>query len=246
MDKITSPTNPLVKHLTKLRKNKAYRKECRTALIEGKAVVTELCAEQEPLVILTTDPAYAHMLPAQKCYLTSPEILKKVCGSVNPEGLIAEIPQSIQPFPKKLQRLLILDGVADPGNFGTLLRTALALHWEGIFLLPGCCDPFNDKALRAAKGATFHLPIKEGDWKILSPLLQQHTLHPFAAELEGTLLENFSTEQGIALLLGNEAQGVSKESKNRCQAVTIPIAQEMESLNVSAAGAILMYALRAR
>ncbi|GJP35598.1 hypothetical protein CLOM_g20096 [Closterium sp. NIES-68] len=85
-----------------------------------------------------------------------------------------------------LSRVLVLDGVQDPGNLGTLLRTALAFDWRGVFLLPGCCDPFNDKALRASRGVLFRLPVAVGDWSHLLSLASHHNLsllaaHPAAA-----------------------------------------------------------------
>ena len=85
--------------------------------------------------------------------------MKKISGMQTPEGLVVEI-EMPKPAPLEgLKYLLALDGVSDPGNVGALLRTALALGWQGIFILDESCDPFNDKALRSARGATFRLPL---------------------------------------------------------------------------------------
>jgi TrmH family RNA methyltransferase len=84
----------------------------------------------------------------------------------------------------QLQRLLVLEGVQDPGNLGTLLRCATAFGWDGVWLLPGCCDPFNDKALRASRGAALRLPLVSGDWQQLERVATDNGLMLLAAEPE--------------------------------------------------------------
>jgi len=143
-----------------------------------------------------------------------------------------------------LQRVLVLDGVADPGNLGTLLRTALALGWEGAYLLQNCCDPYNDKALRAAMGATFRLPLRMGTASTLQQLAEEEDWRCWVADLKGESPESVPTQQKIALILGSEAHGVSEACRRLGRAVAIPMPGSMESLNVSTAGAILLYLLR--
>ena len=172
---------------------------------------------------------------------------------------------------------------------GTLLRTALALGWQAAVLLPGCCDPFNDKALRASRGAAFKLPLAQMSLQQWQQLVEDHGLVPLAAEPDravrsgvansgggsgsrgsgGAALEQQQQQQQqqgaelaggaaatslaelqqqlgqarVCLCLGAEGQGLSEGVRQQCRPVTIPQSGAMESLNVSAAGAILMFAL---
>lgn len=155
----------------------------------------------------------------------------------------------------------------DPGNLGTLCRTALALGWQAAVLLPGCCDPFNDKAIRASRGAVFKLPVAHMSLEQWQQLVQAHGLVALAAEPDRSGSTSSSSGRGkasqqqqgaagqqggdlaelpVALCLGAEGQGVSAQLWAQCRAVTIPQAGGgalMESLNVAAAGSILMFAL---
>ena len=168
---------------------------------------------------------------------------------------------------------------------GTLLRTALALGWQAAVLLPGCCDPFNDKALRASRGAAFRLPLAQMSLQQWQQLVEDHGLVPLAAEPDraasssgggggsgsrgngkaaaapeqqqrqgaelaggaaATSLAELQQHLGqarVCLCLGAEGQGLSEGVRQQCRPVTIPQSGLMESLNVSAAGAILMFAL---
>ena len=144
---------------------------------------------------------------------------------------------------------------------GTLLRTAVALGWEACFLLPGCCDPFNDKALKAGRGAAFKLPLAEGNWQALRQVLERHNMQCYGASphieesqtprqrpLVESKLEELSEEpavrsNAVCIVLGSEGQGLSETAMQHSMPLSIPMTGAMESLNVSQAGAILMYAL---
>jgi TrmH family RNA methyltransferase len=135
----------------------------------------------------------------------------------------------------------VLDRVADPGNLGTLLRSAQAFGWDGVYLIDGCCDPFNDKALRAAKGATFALPYAQGSFDRLQTLGSWQLM---VADLKGRPPEQVAVGGPLALVLGNEAAGVQEAIRKQGTAVTLPTAAAVDSLNVSVAGGILMYLFR--
>lgn len=245
LKQLSSLQNPLIKELVKLRKEPRYRKEKKTVIIEGRKMIDEVCASAEARVILTTDSKLIGPdVRAQEIYLVTPEIIEKIAGTRHPEGIIAEVPMPTLSTLESKRAVVVLDGVSDPGNLGTLLRTALALGWEGAFILENSCDPFNDKALRAAKGATFRLPIRIGTWLELETLIAKEKLHPFCADIEGTPVDDIPKTDRIALVLGNESTGLSKEAFKVCKKVTIPMSGQMESLNVSIAGGVLMYALR--
>jgi len=234
---ITSLQHPLVKDLVKLRQERDFREQEKNVLIVGTKLVTEL-AKHTPLKILITDREFPN-LSATETFLATPEILKKITGLQTPEGIAAVVSLPAPADLKNCNPLLILDGISDPGNVGTLLRTALGLGWKGVFLTPGSADPFNEKAIRAAKGATFRLPLRSGTWEELS--LQDKTV--FVADLHGQPLEKAPKKEKIALILGNETHGPSAHAKKIGVPISIPMASAMESLNVASAGAILMYAL---
>jgi TrmH family RNA methyltransferase len=139
--------------------------------------------------------------------------------------------------------LVVLDAVQDPGNFGTLARTAEALGAAGLIALPGTVDPWNPKSVRAAMGATFRLPVVPVDWEALSPWLSSRGFITLAAAAGGEPLPDPRPGRA-ALVLGNEGAGISNETRARADRVVgIPIRGRAESLNVAAAGAILLYEL---
>jgi RNA methyltransferase, TrmH family len=234
---IQSLQHPLVKHLVKLRKERAYRYENRSLIVEGIKPVLELAKTMQPKVLLSTKPH-------SNALIVSEEIMQKVSGMENPEGLLGEFPMPGFSSLQKLKYIVALDGINDPGNLGTILRTALAIGWEGAFITENSCDPFNDKAIRAARGATFRLPIRIGKWKELIEIAQQNQMPLYAADLEGKKPEEIGASKAKILVLGNEAHGPSPEILEHCEKVTIPMPGEMESLNVAVAGGILLYLLR--
>lgn len=238
---IVSLAHPLVKHLVKIREDKTYRNQCGTALIQGRKVIAEVGQRISIQRLIVTDEALIPPgLKAQELVITSEAVIRKVAGVMSAEGIVAELPLPPQASLDQTLRIIALDGVADPGNLGTLLRTALALGWDGAYLI-NCCDPFNDKALRAAMGATFRLPLRSGTAAELHQMALQKGWHCLAADLHGQRPTSIPMKPPILLVLGSEAHGVSEECRQFTQLITIPMSGEMESLNVSVAGGILMY-----
>ena len=243
--RLTSIQHPLVKHLVKLRQNRDYRYNEQSLLIEGIKPVEELVHNGRFKVIVVYNES---MIPlganADEVLLVNEAVMRKISGMTTPEGVIVEMAMP-QPYSLQSSRYVIaLDGVSDPGNVGTIIRSALALGWDGAFILNDSCDPFNEKALRAARGATFKLPLGWGSWDDLNRLIKTNGLKPMVADINGTELSKVQGKSGSLLVLGNEAHGPSKEAKALCEAVTITMPGAMESLNVAVAGGILMYALR--
>lgn len=166
---------------------------------------------------------------------------------------------------EKPRRILVLDAIQDPGNLGTLLRTAAAFAWEGVFLLHGCCDPFNDKALRASRGAGFRVPIGVGEWEHVREFAVANELKLYAGDPQpqpevGSANGSSTTAnrdkddelefpfvddgQGLCLVLGSEGQGLSDRVMKDCVPIGIPMPGNFESLNVAVAGGILMFLLK--
>lgn len=245
MRHITSVQHPIVKHLVKLRQNRDYRYDQQSVLIEGITLVTEMRSHKQYKRIVVLDELLIPLgVQAEDILIVNDSVMKKISGVQTPEGIIAEIAMP-QPVPLEGKRyIIVFDGLNDPGNMGTLLRSALALGWEGAFILEGSCDPFNDKALRASRGATFRLPLAWGSWDDLKRLIEVNRLTPFVADLGGRDLADVAAADNILLILGNEARGASETARQVGQALTIAMPGDMESLNVGVAGSIMMYALR--
>jgi TrmH family RNA methyltransferase len=174
--------------------------------------------------------------------------LAALADTETPQGILA-----VAPIPSaRLEDLpvdavpsvvLVLDAVQDPGNFGTLVRTAEALGAAGVVALPGTVDPWNPKSVRSAMGSSFRLPIVPAGWEELAPWLAEREFATFAAAAGGDPLPDPRPARA-ALVLGNEGAGVSDETRARADRVVgIPLRGRAESLNVAAAGAVLMYEL---
>ncbi|MFA6915467.1 MAG: RNA methyltransferase [Parachlamydiales bacterium] len=238
---IQSTDNPLVKHLSKLRTDATARRKENKIVLSGRTLITEV-AQKIPLQVLITEEPHSQ-LTAAETFTASPSVLKKISGVENPDGYIAVVGLPPEADLTPCRSLLALDGVSDPGNFGTLLRSALAFGWDGVFLLPNTCDPYNDKALRSARGAQFHLRLRKGTWQQLKELSLTNRLTPIAADLYGKDIRTFTPLDHPLLILGNEGQGIDATAASWCEKVTIPMLPQSESLNVSIAGSILMFLL---
>ncbi len=156
-----------------------------------------------------------------------------------PEHALAELPAA------GTLRLLILDAVQDPGNVGTIIRTAAALGATATFSLPGTVDLWNAKVVRSAMGAHFHHPCLTGTWDELDTFRRDHDLAIWAADAAGDSVETVESPERLGLVVGNEGNGLSSLSRTRVdRLVALPIASTVESLNVAVAAGILLYELR--
>ena len=172
--------------------------------------------------------------------LVSEDILKKLSSSKNPEGVVF-IAKQKEKSKKEYKRILYLDEINDPGNLGTLIRTALAFSYDAVITSKNSVDIYNEKTIAASKGAIFmidcftdELRNYKNDYAIIVTTLDKDSIS----------LDELETPQSFVLVLGNEARGVSKESIELAdKKVIIPIAN-IDSLNVAIAGGILMNKLR--
>jgi TrmH family RNA methyltransferase len=178
-------------------------------------------------------------------------LLRDLAGTEHPQGVLAAaaIPRhglddlSVSAEPAVI---LVLDAVQDPGNFGTLARTAEALGAAGVVTLPGTVDPWNPKSVRAAMGSSFRLPIVAAGWEELAPWLQARGIVSVAAVVGAEPLPAPPPGR-VALVLGNEGAGVGEQTLAFVRSrAGIPLRGRAESLNVAAAGAILLYELLRR
>ncbi|KAF9622985.1 hypothetical protein IFM89_035700 [Coptis chinensis] len=276
VEKITSPSNPFVKHCIKLRQSSSFRHSQASVLVVGTTPIREITRFQDSSVIqclLVLDGAEVPLDDSTlRIVRVSSMVMKKLCGVQSIDSIDAvalmRIPNSFCYmddddhgeencrcwFPTP-HRVLVLDGIQDPGNLGTLLRSAVAFRWSGAFLLPGCCDPFNDKALRASRGASFQLPIVSGTWAQLENLRNEFQMKMLAGHPESNdgmkgcsllsqQLADSLVEKHVCLVLGSEGQGLSEQSERACELISIPMSGDFESLNVSVAGGILLFMLQ--
>lgn len=174
------------------------------------------------------------------------ELMKTLAGTETPQGILCVLPTYHIPFPQQWDFLLVLDGIKDPGNAGTLLRTAWAAGVHAVVTTPGTTDLFAPKVVRAAMGAHFHLPIHQFDWEKLLTLARQRSPESariFLAESRGgTPYWQCNLRQPLLLVIGNEAEGPSSEAKRYADEwITIPMPGESESLNAAIAAAILLF-----
>ncbi len=236
---ISRTDHPIIKRLVQLRKKRSFRIEEKSLLITGKTLVREVADRKKIKLLLTTEPL---TIEAEEIFYAPASLLTKVIGFSTTDLVAAEISLP-DPSPlRSVKRLIILDAVADPGNVGTILRTALALGWDAAFCTPKTADPFNEKAIRASRGAALFLPIKMGNWDELSSLLKVNKMDVYVADVKGTALSSFSFQEPLALILGNETRGVSSHEIG--VPLSIPLNPYVESLNVAAAAAICMHQIR--
>jgi TrmH family RNA methyltransferase len=167
----------------------------------------------------------------------------------SPQGVlaVAEIPdRSLDDLVLPARaRLVLLDGVQDPGNVGTITRTAAALGAAAVLALPGTVDLWNAKVVRSAMGASFHVPAFSCTWEQIDVFRRRESVALWGADAGGTALESLTPADRLGLVVGNEGAGLSSESRTRVEVlVSLPISSTVESLNVAVATGILLYQLR--
>ena len=236
-EKIVSKANARVKELCALRDHPSPT----SFLIEGKHMV-DMAYEHRVLdeVIACIPVSY----PGIKTLSVSEEVLAKIASSKTPSGIlgVAHAPKS-----EAVGDALILDRVQDPGNVGTLLRSALSFGFKDIYFLPGTASPFSSKALASSQGAIFAVKIHMAtDFKAVLFELSKQGCRVLGTSLRGALpISTYKRpDSKIALVLGNEGRGVSEEILSSCDEKLFIEMEEMESLNVGVAGGIAMYLLR--
>lgn len=176
-------------------------------------------------------------------------VLSRVADTQSPQGIVAvgELPATglewIPVVGEDPAAVLVLDAVQDPGNFGTLVRTAEALGVTGVLLLPGTVDAWNPKSVRAAMGASFRLPLVDTTWEAAVPWLRARAFEVFAATADGDR-ELPERRPRFALVVGNEGSGIGSATREVAdRLIAIRLRGRAESLNVAAAAAILLYVL---
>jgi TrmH family RNA methyltransferase len=249
---IQSPGNPRVKMARKLQRRR-HRDEQGLCLLEGSRLVLDAWQADAAFhtLFLTpaaaqADPALGHMAEAvqsagAELLWVTEEVVAALSETVTPQGVVAVVGQNQQPLPVQRSLVLILDGVGDPGNGGTLLRSATAAGVDLVLFGPGSVDAYNQKCLRAGMGAHFRLPLRQcATWEGVMALLGDLPL--FVADAQADLAyDQVDWQQPAGLILGNEANGPSPAARHASHPIAIPMPGAMESLNVAIAGSVILF-----
>ena len=172
----------------------------------------------------------------------SPNLMNSLSDTESPQGILSVLQFSSLPISSLLNFILIPDQIRDPGNLGTLLRSAAATGVQAVLLPPETTDAFAPKVVRAGMGAHFRLPIREMGWEEISEVGKLAGLQVFIADMDGKSCWEIDLRQPLALIIGGEAEGASEEARKLAtQKISIPMVGNVESLNAGVAGSVLMF-----
>lgn len=249
MKYIQSAKNPQVKQWKKLL-TKKERDKTKTFLVEGFHLVEEaLKAKKVSELIVNESTDLPHQWDYNDISITtvSDEIIRELSDTETPQGVFAVCEQmGTNDSIAEARTFLLIDSVQDPGNIGTMIRTADAAGIDTVLISNGSVDVYNPKVLRSAQGSHFHLPILRGDLFEWTRNLKERNIPVYGTALEnGQVYTDTQPSNSFALIVGNEGGGVSKEILNQTDKnLYIPLFGKSESLNVAVAAGILLYYLR--
>ncbi len=255
---ITSRDNRLIKEYRRLSKEAHFRRESGRFVVEG----ARLCADAAqtgirlPIAFLTARaraqyPDYTATViqAADSVYEISEELSRRLTDTHTPQGIFCiavqpSLPDSVESLPRH-GRFAALERVQDPGNMGTIIRTAEAFGLSGLLLSDGCCDPYSPKVLRAGMGGTFRLPLyRAGELSQTLPQLSRKGMTAVACVVDADALpiQDGGLGEGVIPVIGNEGNGLQPQTVAACaRHVTIPMAGRAESLNASMAAGIVFW-----
>ena len=248
---ITSSQNPKLKLVRALMGRARERRDANAFVVEGVRLVEEAVnAGWKFQFALYSDglsdrgrsllnTLLTHQIDTEE---VAGDLLQKLSDTESPQGVLAVLDDSQLPIPEVLDFVLIPDQVRDPGNLGTLLRSAAATGVQAVFLPPETTDPFAPKVLRSGMGAHFRLPIHAMTWEELEQISRSANLQMYIADMDGASCWETDLRQPLALVVGGEAEGVSEDARRLSKGkISIPMAGNVESLNAGVAGSVLMF-----
>src|SRR5687768_13851951 len=246
---ITSSQNPKLKLVRTLQGRAKERREAGMFVVEGVRLVEEAVkANWQFQFVLFSDglsdrgKELLKTLTTNKIEVeeTSGDLLQNVSETETPQGILAVLKLNQLPITDSPDFLLIPDQIRDPGNLGTLLRTAAAAGVQAVLLPPETTDAFAPKVLRAGMGAHFRLPIHSMSWKEIHECVK--TMRVYLADMNGQSCWETDLRQPLALIIGGEAEGASEEAQTLAtEKISIPMPGNVESLNAGVAGSVLMF-----
>ena len=246
MEMITSRNNRLMKHIRKLTSDREYRRDSGLFFGEGPKLLAEALKAGTSIEAVVTslgtdlpglDGLWRAEVPA--------DLLQSLCDTKTPQGVLflAQMPDTAPPERLAGSRWLVLDGLQDPGNVGTIWRTADALGADGLLLVNHCADPFSPKTVRATMGACFRLPVYEAEAETLPGLLERSGLPLYATALREDTVDIRTVQLSrCAVVIGSEGRGISSQLLELSEkTLNIPMRARCESLNAAAAAAIVLW-----
>lgn len=245
MEKITSRKNPLLQHVRKLLSSRAYRQQCGEYAADGVKLLEEAIKwiPQQLKTVLITKQVRPEGLPEHVRVVEIPEdVMEQISPMQTPQGalFVCALPQQTDlQWP---QRCLVLDGIQDPGNLGTILRTADALEIP-VVLTPGCADAYGHKTVRASMGAVFRTPVCHLTRETVVQQCADHEMPLYVTALSERAVDIRKARlEHAAVVIGSEGQGVGPYfMENAHMELIIPMNSRCESLNAAVAATIVMW-----
>ena len=244
---IKSLQNEQIKSFARL-KEKKYRDETGMFLVEGDHLVRMALEANCLTTLLVAEEElenYLDIIDEDKTIIVSESIINKLSFTKTPQNIIGIAKQNT--FDKKdCNRVLVLDTLQDPGNVGTLIRSALAFNYDKIYVSESTVDIYNEKVIRASQGAIFKINVVKKELNEIYRMLKKNEFDILVTSLTNNsiYLEEVEKKEKFAIVLGNEGNGVSEVSlKNASSIVKIRMSDKIDSLNVAVAGSIIMYNL---
>lgn len=240
---LTSKNNPLIKETAALKDKKA-RKQQGMFLVEGRKMAVE-CQRSDfeiDRVFLAESYAGENPFAEEQTVRVSDDVFRFLSDEKSPQGILCRIKIPTRTLTAPKGKCLLLDGVADPGNVGTIIRTANAAGYEEIYLTEECADPYSPKSVRASMSGVFFTKIyRASRAEILSVLSETPII---VADMGGENVFSFTAPKRFALAIGNEANGISDFVQEKAtHTVKIPMQATQESLNAAISAGIIMYVL---
>lgn len=253
MDIITSLDNASVKEARSLN-DKKHRRFYGKFIIEGKKQVAEAIEKGLELDKIFVDSTkvkqfenliYSTDTPV---LFVNPKVLASISGTETPQGILATASLPVAEFYKHNEnnKILVLDKISDPGNMGTIIRSACAVGVKHIFTID-CVDPYSPKVVRSASGGLYDVCLYPSDYSEVLSLCKKHDIKLLVADMNGqNIYDNFSVSGSYAIVVGNEGNGVSIDLKEAGTLIRLPMLSGMESLNAGVSASIIMYALEGK
>lgn len=243
METIRSKSNRLIKETKKLHQKK-YRKQ--SYLIEGWHLFEEACRAKADIERVFVLEEYREKVTEDVCkVVVSPEILQELADSRTPQGVVAQVSLANARMPEQFRgKYLVLEDVQDPGNVGTMIRTADAAGYDAVFISDKSADIYNLKTLRAMQGSHFHLPVYRVAIEELLTQFKDHGVQVLATTLSAKSRDYKAVDvaRSFAIVMGNEGQGISPVVEAQADdLVHINMPGQAESLNVAVAAGILLF-----